>query len=60
MCVRSSLESEVRPIAAVDFSADPEVVRVVVDADWPGHGHLFRPAPATEIFLVKVCAPRSA
>ena len=37
---------------AVDFSTDPEVVRVVAEGERLGYGHLFNPAFATEISLI--------
>jgi SNF2 family DNA or RNA helicase len=36
----------------IDFSADPEVVRLVVEAERLSYGHLFNPAFATEISLI--------
>ena len=44
------LESETT--APVDFSADPEVVRTVVEGERLTYGHLFNPAFATEISLI--------
>jgi superfamily II DNA or RNA helicase len=37
----------------VDFTADPEVVRVVVEAERLSYGHLFNPAFATEISMIE-------
>ncbi len=36
----------------LDFAAEPEVVRVVVEAERLAYGHLFNPAFATEISLI--------
>jgi superfamily II DNA or RNA helicase len=36
----------------IDFSADPEVVRLVVEAERLSYGHLVNPAFATEISLI--------
>ncbi len=37
---------------ALDFSVDPEIIRVVVEAERLSYGHLFNPAFATEISLI--------
>ena len=44
-----------RPVAApsIDFTADPDVVRVVVEGERLTYGHLFNPAFATEISLIE-------
>ena len=44
-----------RPVIApsIDFSADPDVVRVVVEGERLTYGHLFNPAFATEISLIE-------
>ena len=44
-----------RPVVApsIDFSADPDVVRVVVEGERLTYGHLFNPAFATEISLIE-------
>ncbi len=44
------IEPEVTP--TVDFSADPEIVRTVVEGERLTYGHLFNPAFATEISLL--------
>ncbi len=44
------IEPEIIP--PVDFSADPEVVRTVVEGERLTYGHLFNPAFATEISLI--------
>ena len=44
------LEPETVP--PIDFSADPEVVRTVVEGERLTYGHLFNPAFATEISLI--------
>ena len=38
---------------AIDFTADPDVVRVVVEGERLTYGHLFNPAFATEISLIE-------
>ena len=43
--------SEVAP--SIDFTADPDVVRVVVEGERLTYGHLFNPAFATEISLIE-------
>ena len=43
--------SEVAP--SIDFTADPDVVRVVVEGERLTYGHLFHPAFATEISLIE-------
>src|SRR6266581_7043143 len=45
-----TLEPEAIP--AIDFSANPEVVRTVVEGERLTYGHLFNPAFATEISLI--------
>ncbi len=40
------------PQPVLDFSADPEVVRVVVEGERLAYGHLFNPAFATEISMI--------
>src|SRR5947209_10109795 len=44
-----------RPLVApsIDFTADPDVVRVVVEGERLTYGHLFNPAFATEISLIE-------
>jgi superfamily II DNA or RNA helicase/DNA-binding XRE family transcriptional regulator len=48
--------SRSRPAApadtGLDFSADPETIRAVVEAERLSYGHLFNPAFATEISLI--------
>ena len=39
-------------IAPIDFSSDPEVVRVVAEGERLAYGHLFNPAFATEISMI--------
>lgn len=41
-----------QPDSALDFSADPETIRIVVEAERLSYGHLFNPAFATEISLI--------
>ncbi len=41
--------AETRPHHEIDFGADPEVVRLVAEAERLSHGHLFNPSFATEI-----------
>ncbi len=36
----------------LDFTADPEIVRVVAEGERLGYGHLFNPAFATEISMI--------
>ena len=38
---------------SIDFTADPDVVRVVVEGERLTYGHLFNPAFATEISLIE-------
>jgi len=38
---------------SIDFTADPDVVRVVVEGERLTYGHLFHPAFATEISLIE-------
>ena len=38
-------------VPPIDFSADPEIVRVVVEGEWLTYGHLFNPTFATEISM---------
>jgi hypothetical protein len=38
---------------SIDFTADPDVVRVVVEGERLTYGHLFNPAFATEISLIR-------
>ena len=40
------------PVPNIDFSTDPEVVRVVAEGERLGYGHLFNPAFATEISMI--------
>ena len=51
----SQLAYEGRPVVApsLDFTADPDVVRVVVEGERLTYGHLFNPAFATEISLIE-------
>jgi superfamily II DNA or RNA helicase len=39
-------------LAAIDFTADPEVVRVVAEGERLAHAHLFNPVFATETSLI--------
>src|SRR5947208_10689616 len=48
---RDGSDSEVPP--SIDFTADPDVVRVVVEGERLTYGHLFNPAFATEISLIE-------
>src|SRR5947209_20033518 len=48
---RDGSDSEVPP--SIDFTADPEVVRVVVEGERLAYGHLFNPAFATEISRIE-------
>jgi hypothetical protein len=50
--VASSQEFEEQSASAIDFAANPEVVRVVAEGYRLGYGHLFNPAFATEISLI--------
>src|SRR5207245_4693577 len=47
---RDGSDSEVPP--SIDFTADPDVVRVVVEGERLTYGHLFNPAFAAEISLI--------
>src|SRR2546421_9215014 len=47
---RDGSDSEVPP--SIDFTADPDVVRTVVEGERLTYGHLFNPAFATEISLI--------
>ena len=51
----SRVAYESRPVVApsIDFTADPDVVRVVVEGERLTYGHLFNPAFATEIALIE-------
>jgi hypothetical protein len=40
---------EMEKVPPIDFSADPEIVRVVVEGECLTYGHLFNPTFATEI-----------
>jgi SNF2 family DNA or RNA helicase len=40
-------------VPSIDFTADPDVVRVVVEGERLTYGHLFNPAFATEIALIE-------
>ncbi len=46
-------ESSVHDARPVDFTAHPEVVRVVVEGERLTYGHLFNPAFATEISMIE-------
>src|SRR2546430_4757257 len=48
---RDGSDSEVPP--SIDFTADPDVVRAVVEGERLTYGHLFNPAFATEISLIE-------
>src|SRR5947209_18552541 len=48
---RDGSDSEVPP--SIDFTADPDVVRAVVEGERLTCGHLFNPAFATEISLIE-------
>ena len=48
----SQAERTPAPATKIDFSADPEVVRVVAEGERLGYGHLFNPAFATEISMI--------
>jgi len=41
------------PNIPVDFTSDPEVVRLVVEGERLTYGHLFNPAFATEISMIE-------
>ena len=41
-----------RPPEQIDFAADPELVRLVAEAERLSYGHLFNPSFATEISLI--------
>lgn len=45
-------ESQRENPPGMDFSADPEAVRVIVEGERLRYGHLFNPAFATEISLI--------
>src|SRR5438132_12730310 len=47
---RDGSDSEVPP--SIDFTADPDVVRAVVEGERLTYGHLFNPAFATEISMI--------
>src|SRR2546421_6890807 len=47
---RDGSDSEVPP--SIDFTADPDVVRAVVEGERLTYGHLFNPAFAAEISLI--------
>src|SRR2546430_12821391 len=48
---RDGSDSEVPP--SIDFTADPDVVRAVVEGERLTYGHLFNPAFATEISRIE-------
>jgi len=50
--VPRDLEAPPEVPSATDFQADPEVVRLVAEAERLGYGHLFNPAFATEAALI--------
>jgi superfamily II DNA or RNA helicase len=45
-------ESKLESLPGIDFSADPEVVRVIAEGERLRYGHLFNPSFATEISLI--------
>src|SRR5262245_14853012 len=45
-------ESKLASLPVIDFSADPEVVRVIAEGERLRYGHLFNPSFATEISLI--------
>ena len=45
-------ESRARSSPVIDFSADPEIVRVIAEGERLRYGHLFNPSFATEISLI--------
>src|SRR6266700_8135258 len=49
--IENGSDSEEPP--SIDFTADPDVVRVVVEGERLTYGHLFNPAFATEISLIE-------
>src|SRR5437879_7183177 len=50
---RGAYVSRLAVAPSIDFTADPDVVQVVVEGERLTYGHLFNPAFATEISLIE-------
>jgi superfamily II DNA or RNA helicase len=49
---RAGSSDELLPTSPIDFTTDPEAVRVVAEGQRLAYGHLFNPAFATEISMI--------